>query len=187
MKKNQDIKRILSLIGQLVVKAVFKRFRKTEQDCKLTRNNLIINRSDSVLKRDKLFLNQNLQIGKLAKEVGTNRTYLSRSIKSIKGTTFADYINFHRIAYAKEYMMNYSKAKADSKINDMTCYLTSYKTNARSNYKSNSKNNSISNTTIDDLAIVSGFGSKRNFIRYFKRLEGITPGQYMKGLMVRQK
>jgi len=84
-------------------------------------------------------------------------------------------------------MMNYSKAKTDSTINNMTSYLTSYKTNARGNSKCYSKSNSISSTTIDDLAIVSGFGSKRNFIRYFKKIEGITPGQYMKGLMVRQK
>src|SRR3989339_498563 len=186
MKKNQDIRRILCLIGQLIVKIIYKKLHKTNKDNKLTRNSSIIYRSDSVLKRDKLFLNQNLQIGKLAKEVGTNRTYLSRSIKSIKGTTFADYINFHRIAYAKEYMMNYSKAKTDSTINNMTSYLTSYKTNARGNSKCYSKSNSISSTTIDDLAIVSGFGSKRNFIRYFKKIEGITPGQYMKGLMVRQ-
>lgn len=175
------------MIRQLVVKIIYNKIHKTDMDNMLTRNSSIIYRSDSVLKRDKLFLHQNLQIGKLAKEVGTNRTYLSRSIKSIKGTTFADYINFHRIAYAKEYMMNYSKAKADSKINDMTCYLTSYKTNARGNSICNSKSSSRSSTTIDDLAIVSGFGSKRNFIRYFKKIEGITPGQYMKGLMVRQK
>ena len=109
--------------------------------------------------------------------------------------TFTDYINFQRIAYAKEYMMNYSKAKTDSKKDDLTCYWTGYKTCTMSNSQSNSMNNSQSNskinkrssTTIDDLAIISGFGSKRNFIRYFKRLEGITPGQYMKGLMVRQK
>lgn len=140
------------MIWQLVRKIISKKFSQRVLADKLKRNISIISRSDSVLKKDKLFLDQNLHIGRLAKEVGTNRTYLSRSIKSIKGTSFADYINFQRIAYAKEYLV---KNPPD--------------------------------ITIDDLAIVSGFGSKRNFIRYFKRTEGITPGQYMKGLMVRQK
>ena len=179
------------MIRLLIVKIFFKRFCKRVQSDRQKRSISIVRRSDTVLKADKLYLDQNLHIGRLAKEVGTNRTYLSRSIKSIKGMTFTDYINFQRIAYAKEYMMNYSKAKTDSKTVDMTCYLTSYKTNSRSNSKSNCDSNWNRNTrystTIDDLAIVSGFGSKRNFIRYFKRLEGITPGQYMKGLMVRQK
>ena len=140
------------MIWQLARKIISKKFSQRVLADKLKTNISIISRSDSVLKKDKLFLDQNLHIGRLAKEVGTNRTYLSRSIKSIKGMTFTDYINFQRIAYAKEYLV---KNPPD--------------------------------ITIDDLAIVSGFGSKRNFIRYFKRSEGITPGQYMKGLMVRQK
>jgi AraC-like DNA-binding protein len=121
----------------------------------------IIDKSDNALINEKMFLDNNLQIDKLAREVGTNRTYLSRAIHLQKGVSYSDYVNSRRICYAKEYIQNYMSSAFNGRGGP--------------------------DLTTEDLALICGFGSKRNFIRYFKRIEGVTPGQYMKGLMVRQK
>ena len=46
-----------------------------------------------------LFLEKNLDISKLAKNLNTNRTYLSYCINTYKGRSFVDYINSLRIQY----------------------------------------------------------------------------------------
>lgn len=114
------------------------------------RERSIIEKTDGILNSKKLFLNCNLSISALAREVGTNRTYLSRAIVHQRATTFRGYINMLRIVYAKSCVTKNLASNADEPIN------------------------------VEDLAILSGFGSKRNFVRYFKLSEGITPGQFIK-------
>ena len=47
-----------------------------------------------------LFCEQELSRESLATAIGTNRTYLARSIKSATGKTFSEYITSLRTAYA---------------------------------------------------------------------------------------
>lgn len=117
----------------------------------------IIKKSDQLLLEEKLFLNSSLTLTDLAREVGTNRTYLSVSIKAAKEQSFSQYINYNRIEYSKLLI----KEK-----------LGSCKTGIDN-----------SGMTTEDYAIASGFSSTRNFVRCFKVKEGITPTQYKKALL----
>ncbi|MCQ2217478.1 MAG: helix-turn-helix domain-containing protein [Paludibacteraceae bacterium] len=52
-----------------------------------------------------IYLRKNLKIGDLANEVGSCRTYVSNYINTKYGHTFLEYINRHRIEYAKGLML----------------------------------------------------------------------------------
>ena len=62
---------------------------------------MIMAKSDAVLKQERLFLDNSLNLENLAKKVGTNRSYLSKSIKIVKRSTYPKYINMIRVEYAK--------------------------------------------------------------------------------------
>lgn len=49
-----------------------------------------------------IYLMKNLKIGDMAKEAGSCRTYVSNYINNKYGYTFLEYINRHRIEYAKD-------------------------------------------------------------------------------------
>lgn len=51
---------------------------------------------------EKLFLNPKLKLSDVAREVGTNRTYLSRYFNQENGHTFYDFVNNYRIKYAED-------------------------------------------------------------------------------------
>ncbi len=112
----------------------------------------IICRSDLVLERELLFLDSNLSIDTMARRVGTNRTYLSNSIRIIRNQSFTDYINTKRVDYAKRIIEDHtiSFKSGDAKFG----------------------------SSMEDFATASGFGSKRSFVRCFKEREGVTPSQY---------
>jgi len=117
----------------------------------------IINKSDRLLLEEKYFLDNSLTINNLAREIGTNRTYLSTSIKAVKKQSFSEYINSSRIEY--------SKLLIKKKI---------------VNCKTGIDNSGM---TTEDYAIASGFSSARSFVRCFKMREGITPSQYKNALL----
>ncbi|MFA6770733.1 MAG: AraC family transcriptional regulator [Bacteroidales bacterium] len=119
--------------------------------------NSIIKKSDQLLLEEKLFLNNNLTIVELAKEVGTNRTYLYKSIKCVKNQSFSQYINNNRIEYSKQ-LIKETLYNSETGIDN-------------------------SGMTTEDYAIASGFSSGRNFVRWFKLKEGITPTQYKNALL----
>ncbi|MFA6334206.1 MAG: helix-turn-helix transcriptional regulator [Bacteroidales bacterium] len=52
-----------------------------------------------------LYLDPGLTINKLAKEIGTNRTYLSKFFSGEKGCKFRDYINMLRAEHAKSLLL----------------------------------------------------------------------------------
>ncbi|HBG24276.1 MAG: hypothetical protein A2X17_01300 [Bacteroidetes bacterium GWF2_41_61] len=119
----------------------------------------IVRKSDELLNIKQLFLDQNFKIETLAREIGTNRTYLSRSIRYIKKENFAGYINGKRVEYAKSIIIK--KSNSPSSATDEPAMST------------------------EDFAIASGFGCKRTFVRTFKQREGVTPSQYRSFLTVR--
>lgn len=117
----------------------------------------IIEKCDKLFLEKKLFLNSNLTLNQLAKEIGTNRTYLSISIKSIKNQSFSEYINSNRIEYSKIIIKEKLSRCEVGKDN--------------------------SGMTTEDYAIASGFSSGRNFVRCFKLKEGVTPTQYKNAIL----
>lgn len=119
----------------------------------------LMERCDVLMKRDMLFLNPSLSLNMLAREMGTNRTYLSKALKESGNCSFCHYVNSLRVNYAKE--------------------------NIKSFLQHESVRREISVTGMDDFAIASGFSSARNFSRWFKMVEGVTPGQYVRWLRLR--
>lgn len=63
-----------------------------------------------VVEDEQLFLTPKLSIERVAREVGTNETYVSRAINQGLGISFRDYIIRLRIAYAQAYMEARPKA-----------------------------------------------------------------------------
>ncbi|MDP3453123.1 MAG: helix-turn-helix domain-containing protein [Bacteroidales bacterium] len=112
----------------------------------------IISRADSILERELLFLDSNLSIDAMSRKVGTNRTYLSNSIKQMRNQSFTDYINAKRVEYAKRMIGDQTVCKG--------------------------RDGGKFGSSIEDFATASGFGSKRSFVRCFKEREGVTPSQY---------
>ena len=59
-------------------------------------------RMDYLLKEEQIFRNSDLRLNDLASLLGTNRTYVSRLINNKEQSNFCDYINNHRVTYAKK-------------------------------------------------------------------------------------
>lgn len=62
---------------------------------------------------EQVFLRHDLKLSELAKEVGTCRTYLSAYINTDLNMSFSDYINSHRIRYARDLMKTSPKLPLD--------------------------------------------------------------------------
>lgn len=62
----------------------------------------ISERADRVVLEKQLYLIPHLTLEMLAKEVGSNRTYLSNALSRKKGLNFRQYINGYRLHYARE-------------------------------------------------------------------------------------
>lgn len=54
---------------------------------------------------NKIYLNPTLTLNDLAKELNTNRTYLSYYLNNVLNTTFYDYVNEHRLEHASEMLI----------------------------------------------------------------------------------
>lgn len=57
---------------------------------------------EHLLKKEQIFRNSDLKLNDLASLLGTNRTYVSRLINNKEQSNFCDYINNHRVTYAKK-------------------------------------------------------------------------------------
>lgn len=86
------IKKFLYLSGLLEEDVKEDCYVKISKACKKTENAIEIR---------KLYLNPCFTLTMLAKEIGTNRTYLSRYISEVKKCRFTDYINNLRAEHAK--------------------------------------------------------------------------------------
>lgn len=63
---------------------------------------LFADRFESVFSKGKIYLNATLTLNDLARELGTNRTYLSNYLNQQLHTTFYEYVNKWRVRRAKE-------------------------------------------------------------------------------------
>lgn len=55
---------------------------------------------ENMMKEDKIFLKKNLTLESMATEIGTNRTYLSKTVNSFSGKNFNSYVDSYRIREA---------------------------------------------------------------------------------------
>lgn len=62
-------------------------------------------RFTTLMTHNRYYLNAGITIDDVAREVGTNRVYLSRILNQIYHQTFPEYINTRRIAYAKQLLV----------------------------------------------------------------------------------
>lgn len=66
----------------------------------------LLDKLDHALETQKRYLDPNLTLGILAKELHTNREYLSRTINHCFGLSYTDYINGYRIKAALEILQS---------------------------------------------------------------------------------
>jgi AraC-like DNA-binding protein len=66
----------------------------------------LLDKLDHALETQKRYLDPNLTLGALAKELHTNREYLSRTINLFFGKSYTDYINGYRIKAALEILQS---------------------------------------------------------------------------------
>lgn len=88
---------------------------------------------DQLMQEKRLFLEHDLRLEQVTRELGTNRTYLLQALKDDKGTTFKEYINRLRIIYAEKLMKdNPSLTKTDiammSGYNTQSSFYRNYNT-----------------------------------------------------------
>lgn len=62
---------------------------------------------DNLFTEKKIFLNPTLTLNDVAREVGTNRTYLSEYLNNELNSSFFDYINMYRLNYACRIIAQY--------------------------------------------------------------------------------
>ena len=147
------MRKALRVPGRMFLRSRIRRNRgRSGYVCNKLSRVAIMARVDAKLQKEQLFLESRFTIDSLARNVGTNRTYLSQSIKMERGLSFSDYINSFRIGYAKQYIIE--RIAKDSSVR----------------------------LFVDDIAMIAGFGSKRNFVRQFRKIEGVTPMQCIKRL-----
>lgn len=65
---------------------------------------LIYERLETMMNEQQIFLQKDLLLNDVAKQLGTNRTYLLQALSSCAHMTFKEYINHKRIAYAEKLM-----------------------------------------------------------------------------------
>ncbi|MBO6077163.1 MAG: AraC family transcriptional regulator [Bacteroidaceae bacterium] len=65
---------------------------------------LLFNVIQEKMENERLYLKPSLSVVDLAKAIGSNRTYVSTSINSHSGKSFAMFVNTYRVEYAKKIM-----------------------------------------------------------------------------------
>lgn len=95
---------------------------KQDQKQKITLQQLIYLHFEN----DKPYLNSGLTLDQLAKEMKSNRTYISKTLKEDMGTNFNDFVNGFRISFAKKMLAEQN----NTKLNDVAMYagFNSYST-----------------------------------------------------------
>ncbi|GAB1453447.1 hypothetical protein MASR2M47_35030 [Draconibacterium sp.] len=75
----------------------------------------LLDKLNHTLETEKRYLDPNLTLGTLAKELHTNREYLSRTINHFFGKSYTDYINEYRIKIALELLESIANGTTKNK------------------------------------------------------------------------
>ena len=63
-------------------------------------------RLEKLMHEQRLYLQHDLRLDEVARQLGTNRTYLLRTLNEVHGMTFKEYVNRLRISHAEHLMSN---------------------------------------------------------------------------------
>lgn len=148
------IKKVLYLSGLYGIKSTKKEMIEIESYA-----GDLISKFDTVISSKKLFLDPEFSIKKAAKEVGTNRTYLSRSINFKTGENFNDFINNYRSEYARGVIRN-------SFLRDEGKRSVVYKP-----------------ISMSEVAVASGFRNLRALNRHHVKKYGVLPSEYKNDIL----
>lgn len=77
-----------------------------EKDVAQIKDDILIRKLDLLMTKKQVFLQPDLSLTSLSKDLGTNRTYLSMLINQQYNANFNGYINGLRTDFAKEYIIN---------------------------------------------------------------------------------
>ena len=104
---------ILSIAGLAAALAAvwaFQRKRRNEKEvedpAKIERNDLLT-RITELVEGKQLFLVKDLKISDIARELGTNATYISACINGQMGVSFPEFISRYRVEYAQKLMQEH--------------------------------------------------------------------------------
>lgn len=88
-----------------------KESEQEEHVCLDTKNEELFNRMEYFLNDEQIFKDADLRLNDLVAKLGSNRTYISQLISSKGNTNFSDYINGHRVKYAKKLLTSQEGAQ----------------------------------------------------------------------------
>lgn len=88
-----------------------------------TYENSLSQKLDRLMQEKRTFLENDLRLEQVTRELGTNRTYLLQALNEEKGMTFKEYINRLRIEYAEQ-LMESNPHLTKSEIATMSGYNT---------------------------------------------------------------
>jgi AraC-like DNA-binding protein len=160
MRKQKDSRRHILFWKRVLYLVGLYAYKNGEEDMTSAEKytgELII-RIDKAICSGKLYLDPNLSITKVAKEIGTNRTYLSKSINLKTGQNFNEYINNYRSEHARNFIRK-------SLLSD----------EGKSSYDVS--------LTMSDVASASGFRSLRALNRYHVKKYGVLPSEYKNDIL----
>jgi YesN/AraC family two-component response regulator len=93
-----------ALIGEL--SELKNKQEKTPTPSSIENSEEIFEQILELMEKEKLFIDEDFSLNKLAKELNTNRTYISNIINSQMGGTFIQLVNKFRIKHAKEALID---------------------------------------------------------------------------------
>lgn len=160
MRKQKDSRRHILFWKRVLYLVGLYAYKNSEEDMTSAEKytgELII-RIDKAICSGKLYLDPDLSITKVAKEIGTNRTYLSKSINLKTGQNFNEYINNYRSEHARNFIRK-------SLLSD----------EGKSSYDVS--------LTMSDVASASGFRSLRALNRYHVKKYGVLPSEYKNDIL----
>lgn len=76
----------------------------------------IADRADKIMEEKRLYLDPNFTLEHLAREVWSNRTYMSRALRLKRGVSFREYVSHFRLKYARGLCENAGYGASDLAI-----------------------------------------------------------------------
>ena len=124
---------------------------------KTAANEELMQRIHQIVVEEKQFLNSELTVQSLARQMGIHRNYISSCVNDQKGCNFTQYANAYRVEYAKQLMLQHPDLKMnaialDSGFANDTSFFRTFRA-FTDQTPSDWKNSNLSKTEIDDSKI----------------------------------
>ena len=109
-----------------------RRRRKSKEQAESAEPPSMARRIDALMTERQFFRRPDLRLADVARELGTNVTYVSASLNGETGLSFPDYVAGYRVRYAQELLRNYpgkllSEVAAESGFSSMKSFLRTFK------------------------------------------------------------